>query len=182
MASRSGAGTKLTYDDYVQIPEDGLTHEIIDGVHVVSPAPNLYHQRVSRRLQFQLFVQVEETGRGEVMDAPCDVVLSPTDIVQPDLLITLNGGQATLDPRFVAGPPELVVEVLSPSSRRRDRGIKAQLYTRAGVPEYWIVDPDRRVVEQHVLEGSAYRLAGTHRETIRPTRIDGVEVDLSRVW
>jgi Uma2 family endonuclease len=182
MASNPGAHVKLTYADYVLFPDDGKRHEIIDGVHHVSASSNLYHQRVSRRIQFQLYRQVEETGRGEVFDAPTDVVLTDVDVVVPDLMVVMNERSSILGDKYVGGAPDLVVEILSSGSDRRDRVLKAKLYAREGVPEYWIVDPERHAVEQQVLADGEYRLVATCSDAIAPLRIGDVQVDLARVW
>lgn len=133
---------KLTYDDYVLIPEDGQRHEIIDGEHYVSPAPYLPHQDVSVELIWRFRSYLEEHPVGRIRHAPCDVILSETDIVQPDLLFISNERAEIAAPRkFVYGAPDLLVEILSESTRKRDEGIKLDLYERSGVLEYWIFDP-----------------------------------------
>ena len=132
---------KFTFQDWLQTPEDGLRHEILDGEHVVTPSPNLHHQRVSRRIQFQLYQPIELTGRGEVFDAPCGVRLSDEDVVEPDLFVVLAQRSEIMLETHVDGAPDLVVEILSKSTGRRDRGIKKSRYARFRVPEYWIVDP-----------------------------------------
>jgi Uma2 family endonuclease len=176
------ARTKLTYDDYLLLPEDGLQHEIIDGEHFMNAAPNPRHQRISRQLMRQLCEQVMDTGRGEVFNAPVDVVLSPFDVVQPDLLVILrHRAEMVLETRL-EGPPDLVVEILSPSTTRKDLELKRKLYESKGVPECWIADPDRNVVDQHVLVSGRYRHAGSHANTIRAATIADVTVDLTRVW
>ncbi|MFL6192629.1 MAG: Uma2 family endonuclease [Thermoanaerobaculia bacterium] len=132
---------KLTYDDYVLIPEDGQRHEIIDGEHYVSPAPAIRHQRLVSRLDRTLGVFVDESGLGEVFVAPCDTLFSRYDIVQPDLLYISNERAGIVTEKNVQGSPDLIVEILSPRTRDRDEGIKLDLYERFGVPEYWIFDP-----------------------------------------
>ncbi len=98
MAIVINSQTKLTYEDYVHFPEDGKTHEIIDGEHVMTPAPNTCHQTISRRIQFQLYEQIEKKGLGQVFDAPTDLELSRTDIVQPDLLVVLSEHKRKVSP------------------------------------------------------------------------------------
>ena len=128
-------GTRLTYEDHALLPDDGQRHEIIDGLHVVSAAPVPVHQKVSRRIQFQLYRQVEEAGLGEVIDAPIDLLLSETDIVQPDAVVVLAARLSIIGPKNLQGPPDLVLEVLSDSMAPRDRGSKRNLHERAGVPD-----------------------------------------------
>jgi Uma2 family endonuclease len=146
---RQASPLKLTYGDYVALPDDGLQHEIIEGEHFVTGTPMLNHQRVVALVSFSLMAHVKAGRLGEMLFAPVDVVLSPHDVVQPDVLYlssaTLAVALATT-PRFVPLPPDLVVEVLSPSTWRKDLDIKRRLYERTGVPEYWLVDPDLTTV------------------------------------
>ena len=173
---------KLGYREYVCFPEDGRRHEIIDGEHVVHPAPDIYHQTLSRRIQFQLYTQIELHGLGQVFNAPTDLQLSDSDIVQPDLIIVLSRVRNIITPKKIKGTPDLVVEILSKSSVGNDRVLKKELYRRSAVPEYWIVDPDDHAVEQYVLRDDAYELIGAQTAVISLQVLDGVRVDLSQVW
>ena len=179
--------TKLTYEDYLQFPEDGRRHEIIDGDHHVSAAPSVYHQRVLGRLLVQLYRLIDESGAGYVLPAPVDTVLSRTDVVQPDIVVTLDRDEALLRRERIDAAPDLVVEVLSPSTAYRDRGLKLDLYQKAGVSEYWIVDPERRIVQQYVLTAGEFRITGEHstRITVACTGSrngSAIDVDLTEVW
>jgi Uma2 family endonuclease len=177
-----GTKTKLTYEDHVQYPSDGRRHETIDGDHFVTPAPETYHQTLSRRIQFQLYTQIELRGLGAVFNAPTDLQLSETDIVQPDLIVVLEKNRLIVLPKKIRGVPDLVVEILSESTATVDEGIKKSLYQGRGVPEYWIVDPREHALEQHLLEGQSYRLLGRHEEEVEFRGLAGVKVDLRRVW
>lgn len=148
----------------------------------MSAAPYLDHQRISRRIQFQLYEQIELTGQGEVFNAPAAVQLSDHDVVEPDLLVVLPARSSYLTARKVDGPPDLVVEILSPSSERRDRGLKLRLYERAGVAEYWIVDPGARQVVKYVRLGRLLEQVGTFGDQVAFEGLPGVVVDLGRVW
>jgi Uma2 family endonuclease len=174
--------TKLTYAEYERIPEDGKRHEVLDGEHHVNPAPGTYHQTVSRRIQFQLYEQIELTGRGQVFDAPIDLQLSDFDIVQPDLLVVLEEKREIITPSRIQGVPDLVVEILSPSSTQTDRTLKKELYRRSAILEYWVVDPEEHVVEQYVIAREHYELAGTHSSEIVSRHLADVRVDLVKVW
>ena len=179
----SGPTIKLNYTDYVQLPDDGNIHEIIDGDHFMSPAPGTDHQRISRRIQFQLMAQIEQTGFGEVFDAPTDLQLSEFDIVQPDLLVVLGEPGAYVTPTKIVGPPALVVEILSPSTSLRVRSLKFDLYARVGVAEYWIVDQDERAVVRYLLPDEGFREAGRHHEQIKFSHESvAASVDLNAVW
>lgn len=131
---------KLTYEDYLGFPEDGRRHEILDGEHIVTPAPSRRHQSVCRWILHYLAAWTVDHG-GEVFAAPFDVVLSPTDIVQPDVLYISPERSSILTDANAQGAPDLVIEILSESTRRRDEVTKRHLYARHGVIEYWIVDP-----------------------------------------
>ena len=136
------SGVKLTYDDFLLFPDDGKRHELIDGEHYVTPSPNTRHQRISGRLYLLLGNWLEEHPIGQLFYAPFDVVFSNFDVVEPDLLYMSNERAATiLTDKHVAGVPELVIEIASPGTRKRDETLKRRLYERCGVEEYWVVDP-----------------------------------------
>jgi Uma2 family endonuclease len=138
---------KLTYDDFLLFPDDGKRHELIDGEHYVTPSPNRKHQDVCGNLFYLIRTWLESHPIGRVYFAPFDVVFSEFDIVEPDLLYLSNARAAeALTAANVRGAPELVVEIGSPSTRKRDGTIKRRLYERAGVSEYWIVDPELDVI------------------------------------
>lgn len=138
---------KLTYEDYVLIPDDGQRHEIIDGEHYVSPAPFVPHQDLLVELTLRLGGFVKANRLGRFLIAPTDVLLSPYDIVQPDLLFISHHQAAIVGLKNVQGAPDLVIEILSRSTRKLDEGIKLQAYERCGVRTYWIFDPSRRGVQ-----------------------------------
>ena len=179
--------TKLTYEDYLQFPEDGRRHEIIDGDHYVSAPPFVPHQRIVKRLMVQFYRRIEETGLGEVLPAPVATVLSDTDVVEPDLVVVLAPNASVITRERIDGAPDLVVEILSPSTAHRDRGLKLDLYQKSGVAEYWIVDTERRVVHQYVLEGGVFRASGEHAEGIDIACTAGrggqpIRIDLTEIW
>jgi Uma2 family endonuclease len=183
MAIHTPTGIKLTYEDYLQFPEDGRRHELIDGEHVVSATPLLRHQQVLARSFYELFRQVDKQDRGQVLFAPVALHLSQVDVVEPDLIVVLPEHQDVMVPNRLVGPADLVVEVLSPSTAARDRGVKKALYLRAGVQEYWIVDSVQQTVEQLVAVGGKFESAGTHHESITLRILQDVTVDLvGDVW
>jgi Uma2 family endonuclease len=141
---------KLTYDDFLLFPDDGKRHELIDGEHYVTPSPNTRHQRALGRLHFMIAAWLEEHPAGEVFFAPFDVVFTRFDVVEPDLLyISHERAPGILTEQHVTGAPELVVEIASKGTRKRDETIKKQLYERSGVVEYWVVDPALAVVRMY---------------------------------
>jgi Uma2 family endonuclease len=182
MSSEAKLTGKLGYAEYACFPDDGRRHEVIDGEHIVNPAPNTYHQRLSRRIQFQLYTQIELHGLGEVFDAPSDLQLSVWDIVQPDLIVVLTRKQAIIKTTRIIGSPDLVVEILSTSSVHDDRVRKMELYRKSAIPEYWVVDPDQHAVEQYVLRHDAYELVDRHTDSVTVQVLEGVRVDLREVW
>ncbi|MEQ1565042.1 MAG: Uma2 family endonuclease [Myxococcota bacterium] len=153
----SAAGPiRLGYEEHAVLPDDGRRYEIIDGALAVSPAPRPWHQTVSRRLQFAFYTGLELPGAGLVFNAPIDVILSPNDIVQPDLVVLTASQRELVTERAIEGAPELLIEISSPSTRRRDVLVKSEVYQRCGVRRYWIVDPDLDRIEAFVLQGAVY--------------------------
>ncbi len=175
--------TKLTYNEYVLFPDDGKRHEIIDGRHYMNASPAPRHQAISRHIQFQLYLQIEQAKLGQVINSPIDVQLSDNDVVQPDLVVVLAENRIITQTR-IRGVPDLVIEILSPSNRRHDTELKKQLYEQFGVPEYWIVDPDECVVSRYLQDAAGrFSAAVEFKEVITFDRIPGgAIVDLTRVW
>ena len=132
--------TKFTYDDYLLMPGE-KRYELIDGEFFMVPSPNEAHQRVSGNLGFLLRQYVRANGLGFIYDAPFDVVLSVEDVVQPDIMYISKERSGIITEDNISGPPDLVVEVISSSSSKRDREIKSKIYAKYGVKEYWIVNP-----------------------------------------
>lgn len=135
----------LTYSDLASMPDDGLRRELLDGELFVSPSPVTRHQRLVRRILVALDVHIQAHGGGEVFVAPFDVLLSDSNVVEPDVLVVADDQSHILTDKNVQGAPALVVEVLS--NPRLDRVLKRDVYARFGVPEYWIVDPGTDRIE-----------------------------------
>lgn len=173
---------KLGYDDLLNMPDDGMIREVLDGELVVTPSPSPIHQRVSKRLQRQLEAWFETRGLGEVFDAPLDTILGPHDVVEPDILVVAD--PATITRRAVEGAPLLVVEVLSASTERTDWVRKRARYAAAHVPHYWILDIEKRRLECLRLSGDAYEPAAEARENERLRHPDwpDLRVDLAALW
>ena len=153
---RQHSTTKLTYADYLRFPDDGLRHEIIDGEHYVTPSPATRHQRISRNLLHLIQTYLDSHPIGELFAAPFDALLSDFDIVVPDLLYLSNERARFLTSKNLQGPPDFVIEILSPSTKSRDRKLKRDLYERVGVQEYWVVDPEHDQVEIHRRSDGAF--------------------------
>lgn len=137
-----------TIEDLLALPEDGLRHELLDGVHVVTPAPSLLHQRAVRGLIAHLMGALAERVDAEPLTSPADIVLSPRTLVQPDVFVIRRTPGQRLARWSDVGVPLLAIEILSPTTAPRDRGAKRRIYQRAGVAEYWIVDLDARLIER----------------------------------
>lgn len=135
--------TRLTYEDYCLLPNDGKRYEIIDGELFVTPSPLTRHQRVVTNLVYYLVDFVKKHDLGVVYAAPLDVVFSPYDVVEPDLLYVSKARLDVVTEKNLQGAPDLAVEVLSESTAKIDRTTKLKLYARFGVREYWIIDPGR---------------------------------------
>ena len=137
----TGARIKLTYDDFLLFPDDGQRHELIDGEHYVTPSPNITHQLILGNLHWLVRSYLEQKPIGRVFLSPLDVVFSNFDVVEPDLLyVSREREPAILTVQHVRGAPDLVVEIGSPSTRRRDETIKRDLYERWSVSEYWVIE------------------------------------------
>ena len=156
MAVREPSRRKLTYDDYVLIPEDSQRHEILDGEHYVTPAPTLEHQEAAGALYASLRAFVRKHRLGRVFVAPLDVLFSVNDVAQPDVVFVSNERAGILRKPNIQGAPDLVIEILSPSTRRRDEDIKRPMYEHFGVLEYWMVDPEARRVSVFRHNGSGF--------------------------
>ena len=146
----------MTYHEYALLPQDRNRYEVIEGELYMTPSPSLAHQNVVTELGSMLLQHVSTHRLGKVYVAPLDVVLTETNVLQPDILFLRAGRVPPRDAKNVTVAPDLVVEVVSPASVEQDREIKMQVYARHGVPHYWIVDPDARTLEMYTLSGGAY--------------------------
>jgi Uma2 family endonuclease len=173
---------RVTYEDYRHFPDDGKRYEILDGEIHMTPAPSPADQYASKSLQRILETHFEGQRKCLVFAAPIDVILANEDVVQPDLVVVRDGPQ--ISARGVEGPPHVLVEILSPSRPEYDRTTKAHRYAERGVPHYWIVDPDARLLECFRLEHGIYRLAasGRDRDEVTVSTFDGLTVPLADLW
>jgi len=174
----------LTYDDYAALPDDGRRYELHEGELLVNPAPSPRHQVVIGNLYMLMAEHVHRHGLGQVFLSPIDVILSRITVLQPDLVYVDTSRLAIITERAIEGAPTLVVEVLSPSTDVRDRGVKQGLYARYGVPYYWIVDPAARTVEALRLGGESHEsIAGLDESapTALPPLTD-LSLDPAAVW
>jgi Uma2 family endonuclease len=182
----AGPGLKLTYDDFVLFPDDGKRHELIDGEHYVTPSPNTRHQTIVGTLYYLIRAHIETQPIGRVFVAPFDVVFSRFDVVEPDLLYVSNARLAEiLTPANVRGAPDLVIEIGSPGTRKRDETIKRRLYERSGVSEYWIVDPELDLVRVYQREGEGFgralELSREAGDVLTTSLLPGLDLPLVRI-
>jgi Uma2 family endonuclease len=139
---------QITWQEVQQLPDDGNRYEAIEGNLYVTPAPSIRHQRISLRLERALIAILVDPGHGELLHAPVGVEFPDTgEGVQPDILFVSNERRGIVADKWLMGPPDLVIEILSPGTARRDRGVKLHLYERQRVSQYWVVDPDGEAVE-----------------------------------
>lgn len=179
-----GLARPLTASDLESLPDDGNRYELIGGQLFVSPSPNTAHQALSFELAGALYAFLKETGLGRGFAAPIDVHLSARDVVQPDLLVVLNERADIVQQHGIVGAPDLVIEIVSPSSTRMDYLRKSKLYEHYGVREYWIVDPIEEMVSIQRLEDGVYVLLdGFGRDdTLRSPLLEGFELDLTLIF
>jgi Uma2 family endonuclease len=174
------AAYRLTYRDWLHLPKDGRVYEILDGEIFMTPAPRIRHQRVSSRLHTRLGLHLDHTAAGELFAAPTGVRLSDDNVVEPDLLVVLTVHRGRIAEQVIDGPPDVVVDILSPGTTRRDLVAKRELYARFGVSEHWIVDSKGSNVEVLGLERGAYTRFELFRrhETLRSSLLPDLNLDL----
>ena len=148
--------TKLTFEQFRQLPDDGKRYELARGEVHLTPSPTTKHQIVLGRLYASLEAYLSKNPLGRLLIAPLDVRLSADTALQPDLLFIANANAAIIQEDYIRGTPDLVVEILSPSTTAHDRATKSPLYAEAGVGEMWIIDPQAKTVEILKLQGSKY--------------------------
>ncbi len=176
----------FTYQDYLKLPEEpGYHYEILEGFLVKEPSPNVMHQRVSRRLQRILedyFQKVDPEG--EVFDAPLDITLSDMTVVQPDLFYIASKDNEIIKENRIDGPPLLVVEILSPHNPRKDRLQKMQIYQKAKIKHYWLVNPADKTLECFALRDGVYALlaAGMDKDIVEHPDFVDLSISLEKLW
>jgi len=184
MALVKAADPRVSFAELQQWPDDGRRYELYDGELIVVPSPFLRHQRVGSNIE-SLLREYEKATGGMMLHAPLDIVLTEYDVIQPDIVFFRAERRHLLkDWEATRVPPDLAVEVLSRSTERRDRGRKMDLLARSGVPEYWIADPVRNVLEIYELKDGCYLLTGTYDQNAQvssPT-LKGLRFEASRVF
>jgi Uma2 family endonuclease len=173
---------RWTYEEYCLLDDD-QRYEIIDGELLMAPAPDTWHQDWSRKL-FRLADRfVTQNNLGEIFYAPVDLVFDPENTVQPDLVYVATANVGIIQRRALFGTPDLIIEIVSPSSVRRDRYDKKEIYARFGVKEYWIADPANKALEILTLKVGRYQLHCCAEEKGKLTSLvlAGLEFDLAEI-
>jgi Uma2 family endonuclease len=175
---------KFTYEDYVHFPNDGKQYQIIRGEVYMTPAPVPYHQRVIRKLGRILDEFITTNKLGEVFYAPCDVLLSDEDVVQPDLFFISNEKMSIIKDKYIAGIPDLAIEILSTYTKKLDKLLKKKLYESYGVKEYWVVDIDKKTIEVFSLKGRSYKTIGVYKgnDIVQSDLINGLKFNLKEIF
>ena len=174
---------KFTYDDYLNTPED-KRYELLDGDLIALPSPEEFHQRVSILLGTKLVQFAVENRMGRVYHAPFDVVLSDMNVVQPDLIFVSNERADIITPANIQGAPDLVVEILSPSTAARDKTFKRSLYARHGITEYWMVDLTKKNITVLRLGEREFEAVDTYGEgeTLTSPTLQGFTLSLDEIF
>jgi Uma2 family endonuclease len=174
---------EFTYEDYCNLPED-KRYEIIEGkIHMV-PAPVPFHQRVSRRISLTIESFVSKNNLGEIFYSPIDVVLSETNVIQPDIVFISKDKLSIIGEKYIEGAPDLVIEILSPSTEQKDRTMKLKLYNTFGVKEYWIASPQGRTIEKYTLQELTLQLTDiyTIQQILTSELLPGLKLNIKDIF
>jgi Uma2 family endonuclease len=171
-------------EDIFDAPDDDKRYEVIDGELFVSKAPDWQHQEALMNLTWYLLGYIRPRRLGRLVQAPVGVILSDDDGVQPDLVYVSREREHIIQRRGVFGAPDLLVEVLSPGTKSRDRGVKMRRYAAAGVAHYWLLDPESEALEAYRLAGDGYALVGVFgRDSVfQPELFPGLEMPIDDLW
>lgn len=175
----------LTYWEYTLLPNDGKRYEILEGELFMTPSPKTKHQVVSRNLLVAISIFLRNSSNiGKVFSAPYDVILSPSNVVEPDVIFISNENSDIITEDNIQGSPDLLVEIVSPSTERNDREKKKAVYEKFGVKEYWIVDPEKEEVEIYTLVQNKYRLFDciNKESTLSSSVINGFSIEAKQLF
>jgi len=173
-----------TYEDYLKLNDD-KRYEVINGRLYEMPAPTPWHQRILSYLHYKFYDFVNSKNMGVVLPSPIDVVMKEFIVIQPDIVFISKERMEIIGEKAIIGSPDLVVEIVSPNTIRRDTVVKKGIYESFGVKEYWIVYPDERVIEVWVLgESGRYELYSLAEKEgkVKSKILEGFEVDLKEVF
>ena len=183
MSISSAEKKRYTYKDYAELPE-GAPYRLIGGELIMVPAPTPYHQMVSGKIGDKVREFVYKYGLGEVFYAPVDVYFGEEDTFQPDIIFISNERLDMIKETRIEGAPDLVIEILSPSTAYYDLGRKYEIYERAGVKEYWIIHPEKKSVDIYDNKAAGFEIVQTGREKgmVRSELLKGYEMDLKELF
>jgi Uma2 family endonuclease len=175
---------KLTYDDLQEIPPDRNRYELIEGELTVSPSPIPIHQVIVLNLAAALLAHARKNDMGQVFVAPCDIVFGSSTVLEPDVFFISQARLHIIGEKYISGPPDLVVEVLSESTARVDRDTKTRVYAEYGVPECWLIEPQSKTVQIFRLRGSEYEIAEVlgFNGTLASPLLPGFSLPVSSLW
>ena len=173
---------KKTIADYEALPE-GSPYQLVEGELIMSPAPGVEHQQTSINISHRLYSFLKQRGIGRVLYAPLDVYIDEENAYQPDIVVILKGSKARITRKGVYGPPDVVVEILSPSTAYYDLTQKKDVYERSGVREYWIVDPLRRTFEVYLNTEEGFKLISKAKgKGVVRSEVLSLELELEEVF
>ena len=172
-----------TYEDYASLPE-GSPYQLIGGDLIMVPAPAPGHQRILRKIGFLLQQHAEKIDLGEIFYSPIDVYFSEVDTFQPDIIFILKERASIIGETHIEGAPDLIIEILSPSTAYYDLGRKYKVYEQAGVKEYWLIHPDRKALEVYLNTDEKFGLSQAAEESgiVRSELLEGFEADLADIF
>lgn len=174
----------FTYQDYLDLPDDGKRYEVINGELIMTPAPYTIHQKTSRRIIEEFIDFLKNNPMGEVLYAPVDVVLSETNVFQPDILFIANENSKIITEKNVIAAPDLVIEILSPSTGYYDLTEKKDIYAEFEVKEYWIVDPKKQWIEIYTNKNGKFKLIQRLEKygILKSQTLSGFEISAEKIF
>ena len=174
---------KHTAKDNKKLQEEPPYYQLIEGEIIVSPSPTPEHQEVSINLSYILYDIVKRAKKGRVFASPIDVYLDQENVFQPDIVVVLKEGKAKITKKGIEGPPDIVVEILSPSTAYYDFTVKKDVYERAGVKEYWLLDPLRKTFEIYANSQEGFKLISKAKEEgMVSSELLGLKLNLKQVF
>jgi len=172
----------FTYDDLLNWEEDKFRHELIEGEHFMTPSPSVYHQKISINLSWRLKDYIDANNLGIVLAAPTDVKLSDIDLLVPDIFFVRASRLHILKEKYLCEAPDLVIEILSPSTSKRDKDLKFKRYTHYGVLEYWIVDPQKQSIDVYNLEEQKLIAVFTIDQKLNSPMFPDIQLELQKIF
>lgn len=171
-----------TYSDYYKLDDD-KRYEVLEGELIMTPAPLYIHQKIQSKLGFILQNYVNEKNIGEILFSPLDVVLSKTNVLQPDIIYISNDNRKIIQKRGLFGPPDMVVEIISPSTTHRDLQVKKTIYEKFNINEFWVAYPDEKILENYIIKDMRYELFSSVITTgIIKSQALNDELEIGNIW